>query len=265
MRATLAQSRLVSLARAVLARFRKDEVDTHAAALAYQLFLSTLALSLVALAVIGLAENALPFDLPGGTEEQARNLAGGDVALGIVSFFAVLWTASALSHRASRALSIVFRSGTERAVSGRLRALASTLGLVVLVGALPVLTGVLAAVRLATGLELPFRVFGLAATAALELGLFLLAYSVLTPEKLGWRAHLPGAIVMTIGWELAKLAGGLLLGYFVTKATLLYGAIGSVVGLLVAMRWATWLFLFGAELSAVLAERRDGSEAAVRS
>lgn len=163
MRATLAQSRVVSLVRSVLERFERDDVDTHAAALAYQLFLSTLALSLVALALIGLAEDMLPFDLPGGTEEQARNLAGGSVALGIVGFVAVLWTASTLSHRASRALSIVFRTGYERAFAGRFRALGSTLGLVILVGALPVVTGVLATVRVATGLELPFRVFSLAA------------------------------------------------------------------------------------------------------
>ena len=255
MRATLAESRVVSLVRSVLERFQRDDVDTHAAALAYQLFLSTLALSLVALSLIGLAEDVLPFDLPSGTQEQAGNLAGGDVALGLVGFVAVLWTASTLSHRASRALSIVFRTEYERTVRGRLRALGSTLGLVILIGALPVLTGVLAAVRAATGLELPFRVFGLAATAAIELGIFLLSYAVLTPGRLGWRAHLPGAIVMTAGWELAKLAGGLVLAYFVSRATLLYGAIGSVVGLLIVMRYATWLFLFGAELSAIRAGR----------
>lgn len=71
--------------------------------------------------------------------------------------------------------------------------------------------------------------------------------------------------MITIGWELAKLAGGLLLGYFVTNATLLYGTIGLVGGMLVVLRWAAWLFLFGAELSAVLAERRGGSEAPVTS
>lgn len=60
---------------------------------------------------------------------------------------------------------------------------------------------------------------------------------------------------MTIGWELAKVTGGLLLAYFVSKATLVYGAIGSVVGLLIVMRYATWLFLFGAELSAIRTER----------
>lgn len=69
---------------------------------------------------------------------------------------------------------------------------------------------------------------------------------------------------MTVGWELTKLAGGLLLGYFVSKATLLYGAIGSVVGLLIVMRWATWLFLFGAELSAIRIEG-DRPPAPVRS
>ena len=49
--ATLAQSRLVSLVRAIGARSRVDDASTHAAALAYQLFLSTFALSLVGLAV----------------------------------------------------------------------------------------------------------------------------------------------------------------------------------------------------------------------
>lgn len=52
-------------------------MSTHAATLAYQLFLSTLALSLVGLALIGLAEDLLPFELPEGTGEQFANLTGG--------------------------------------------------------------------------------------------------------------------------------------------------------------------------------------------
>jgi uncharacterized BrkB/YihY/UPF0761 family membrane protein len=70
--ATLAQSRLGRLARAVRERHRDDDVGTHAAALAYQLFLSTLALSLVGLAVMGLAEGVLPFDLPRGPRSSSR-------------------------------------------------------------------------------------------------------------------------------------------------------------------------------------------------
>ena len=253
--ATLAQSRLAALARDVRERYRADDVGTHAAALAYQLFLSTLALSLVGLAVMGLAEDLLPFDLPEGTQEQFANLTGASATLGIVSFVALLWTASALAGRASNALRVVFRTGREGAVRGGLRAVGTTLGLIVVVGALPVVTGVVTAVRVAAGIETPFRILGLAATAALEFGLFLAAYTVLTPGRLGWRTHLPGALGMTAGWGLFKLAGGLLLTYYVSRATLLYGTIGAVVGLLLFLRLAGWLFLSAAEVSAALRGR----------
>ena len=250
--ATLAQSRLASLVRVVRVRVRADDVSTHAAALAYQLFLSTLALSLVGLALLGLAEDALPFELPEGTKEQFHNLTSASTTLGVVSFVALLWTASALSRRCSRALAVIFRTGPEGAVRGSVRALATTFGLIVLVGALPVVTGIVTAVRVAAGIEVPFRLLGFAATAAMEFGLFLLAYAVLTPGAIGWMAHLPGAALMTAGWELFKLAGGLLLTYYVSRATLLYGTIGAVVGLLLFLRLASGLFVLGAELSAVL-------------
>ena len=257
--ATLAQSRPAALARAVRERYRDDEVGTHAAALAYQLFLSTLAISLVGLALMGLAEDVLPFDLPEGTQEQFANLTRASATLGIASFVVLLWTASAFARRASNALRAVFRTGREGAVRGGLRAIATTLGLILVVGALPVVTGIITAVRVAAGFEAPFRILGLAATAALEFGLFLVAYTVLTPGRIEWRAHLPGALVMTAGWELIKLVGGLVLVYYVSKAKLLYGAIGAVVGLLVFLRLATGLFLFAAELSAALRDRAPRS------
>jgi uncharacterized BrkB/YihY/UPF0761 family membrane protein len=252
------RERVLEVALAAHARYRDDGVDTHATALAYQLFLSTLALSLVGLALIGLAEDLLPFELPEGTGEQFANLTGASVTLGVVSLLALLWTASGLSRRASRALAVIFRTGPEDAVRGGLRALGTTLALIVLVGALPVVTGVVSAVRVSSGLEIPFRVLGFAATAAMEFGLFLLAYTALTPGSIGWRSHLPGAIVMTTGWELFKLVGGMLLAYYVTRATLLYGTIGTVVGLLLFLRLASGLFVSGAEVSAVLLDRRTG-------
>jgi uncharacterized BrkB/YihY/UPF0761 family membrane protein len=253
--ATLAQSRLGALARGVRERYRDDEVGTHAAALAYQLFLSTLALSLVGVALMGLAEDVLPFDLPEAAREPFAGDAGASATLGIVSFAVLLWTASTLARRASNALRAVFRTGREGAVRGGLRAVATTLGLVLVVGALPVLTGIVTTVRVAAGFETPFRVLSLAATAALEFGLFLVAYTVLTPGRIGWRAHLPGAVVMTVGWELFKLVGGFLLAYYVSRARLLYGTIGAVVGLLVFLRLGTGLFLSAAELSASLRDR----------
>jgi uncharacterized BrkB/YihY/UPF0761 family membrane protein len=257
------------LGRDAYARYRDDGVDTHAAALAYQLFLSTLALSLVGLALIGLAEEILPFDLPEGSQEQFANLVRGGAALGGASLVFLLWTAAALARRVSLALGVVFRTGTFGAIGGGLRSLATTLGLIVLIGALPVLTGIVSVLRARAGIEEPLRVIGFVGVAAIEFGLFLLSYAVLTPGKLPWRVHLPGAIVMTTGWELFKLASGVILAAYVSRATLLYGTIGSVVALLVVLRSASWLYLVGAEISALRVELRsdetttdasDGSE-----
>ena len=249
---------MLEAARAAYARYRDDGIDTHATALAYQLFLSTLALSLVGLAVIGLADRVLPFDLPEGTQEQFSNLVRGSATLGIASLLVLLWTASALARRASRALGIVFRTGAFDLVRGGLRSLAMTLGLVVLIGALPLLTGLVTAIRAAAGVEQPLQILGFVGLAALEFAIFLLSYVVLTPGRVGWRAHVPGALVMTAGWDLFKLAGGVFVAAYVSRATLLYGTIGSVVALLVVLRAATWLYLVGAELSALRLDRRVG-------
>jgi uncharacterized BrkB/YihY/UPF0761 family membrane protein len=256
MRGTLAQWAPVRLVRAVLLRSVEDDVSTHAAALAYQLFLSTLALSLVALSVYGLIGSKVAVDVPEGSTEQFENLKQGGLVLGIASFLGLLWTASTLSRRARRALGIVFRTPPENVVRGTLRAIGTTLGLVLVVGALPVLTGILAGLQASGVLEVPMKLLGFTATATLELGLFFLSYAMLTPPGVAWRTHVPGAIVMTVAWEVFKLLGGLLLAYLVHNATLLYGTIGVIVGLLVLLRIAAGLYLFGAELSAMLAERR---------
>jgi uncharacterized BrkB/YihY/UPF0761 family membrane protein len=260
MRRTLAQWAPVRVALESLRRFTADDADTHAAALAYQLFLSTLALSIGGLAILGLAASVIDIEVPEGSEEQWRNLTEGGVGLGLVALIGLLWTTSTFGRRASHALATIFRTGPVSTLRGRLRGLAVALGVIVLIGALPVVTGVLATLRALGILDTPIRVLGLAATVAIELGLFLAAYVALTPQGgPRWQAHVPGALLMTAGWQVFKLVGGLVLSYLLARSTLLYGTIGVVVTTLVLMRAATWLFLMGAELSAVLDGRdRNG-------
>jgi hypothetical protein len=86
------------------------------------------------------------------------------------------------------------------------------------VGALPVMTGLVSVLRARAGVEEPLRVVGFAGVAAMEFGLFLLSYAVLTPGKVPWRAHLPGALLMTAGWELLKLLGGVFLASYASRA-----------------------------------------------
>ena len=245
-------------------RYRADDVDTHAAALAYQLFLSTLALSIVALAILGLVAERIDLEVPERAEAQIRHLRDGGLLLGAVALAGLLWTASAFGIRASRALGVVFRTSVERRQLGRGRGVVVALGMAVVVGAFPVLTGILATLELGGGLEVPARAIALAVVVALELGLFLLSYVALTPGNAGWRRHLPGAIVMTVGWELFKLLGALVLALLVRRATLTYGTIGAVVGLLVFLRLVTLLYLVGAELSAA-SPTRNGVRPRARS
>lgn len=258
---TLTQSRPVALARAVGERFRRDGVDTYAAALAYQLFLSTLAVSIAGLAILGLVARHSALEAPEGAEQQWQGLIDGGVWLGLIGLGGLLWTASGFGRRATRALGAVFRTGPVTGAFGYLRGLGVALGVILLVGALPLVTGVLAVIESVGGLEVAGRVLGFGTTVALEFGLFLLAYIALTPRGgPGWRSHVPGAIVMTAGWEVSKLAGGLLLAYLVNKATLLYGAIGAIAGLLIFLRYVAWLFLVGAEVSAIRSDRHPGRE-----
>lgn len=259
MRGTLAQWPPVRVVRSVLQRSVEDDVSTHAAALAYQLFLSTLALSLVALALYGLVGEVAAIEVPEDAEEQFENLKQGGIVLGIASFLGLLWTASALARRASIALGVVFRSPPQKVTRRLLRAIGTTLGLAIVVGALPVLTGIIATLEAEGVLVVPGRVIGVAATAALGFGFFLLSYVVLTPSPGSWKRHLPGTIVMTLAWVLFSLLGGLFMDYLINNATLTYGTIGAVVGTLLVLRVSSGLYLFGAELSAVLAERRPAA------
>jgi len=183
MRGTLAQSRLVVLARAVAERFRMDEIDTHAAALAYQLFLSTLAVSIAGLAILGLVARHSSVEVPAGAEEQWQNLIDGGVWLGLVALGGLLVTASGFGRRATRALAAVFRTGPVAGATGYARGLAVALGVIVLVGAVPIVTGILATLQAVGGLEVSGRVLGFGTTVALEFGLFLLAYVALTRSR----------------------------------------------------------------------------------
>lgn len=256
---TLAQSRPVRVVVSAIRRFAADDADTHAAALAYQLFLSTLALSIGGLAILGMIAGHVSIDPPEGAEEQWHNLTEGGLVLGLVALGGLLWTTSTFGRRASHALGVIFRTGRVGQVRGRLQGLVVAFGVIVLVGALPVITGLLATLNSVGVLDTPVRLLGFTATVVLEFALFLGAYVALTPEGgPRWRTHVPGTLVMTAGWEVFKLVGGLVLAYLVRKSTLLYGAIGAVVALLILLRLATWLFLFGAELSAALRERPVG-------
>jgi YihY family inner membrane protein len=111
----------------------------------------------------------------------------------------------------------------------------------------------LAAITLLTGLgslgsrTAAFRLANLVLAAAVNVGLYLLAFRVLTPRQILTRQLLAGAIVGGVAWQGLLTVGGYLVGHNLRHASEVYGFFAVVVGLL------SWLYL-GAEVTLYAAE-----------
>lgn len=266
------QTRLVAAAQVALEVQQKgtqDDASDKAAALAYSGFLALLPLVLLGLSVTGFVLagsqpawfERLTRAIPGLSElvdTKLTTLVDGRYGLGIVGAVTALWAASTLSNRAERILARVF--GEHRSVVSRRL---SSVVITVVLGSIVLITigvsGLIAGIHVGRALGVPVRLGMLLALIGVEIAYFALAYRLLAPPKdLRVRDHLPGAIVMGLGFEVLKDVGGLFITRIAARSEALYGTIGALFGLLVFMRLAMWVFVYGAELSAVLWERRRG-------
>lgn len=246
-----------------------DDVDTQAAALTYASFLSLIPLIVLGLAVTAhLARTSsgstdwfahLVASIPGldaligGKEnELTRNAAN----LGAIGLVGVLWTASILSSRSQTALAVVFEL-PRRVVVNRMRALAATVGLGLAFVAWVLTTGVVVGLHVAGLLSVPFEMLTSVLLLALAWVYFTLVYWALTPGRaLAYRHHLTGGALMALGWTVLSYVGVALVDRAISKASALYGTLGTVFGLLLFLRLAMWLFLYGAEVTSVIRGNR---------
>lgn len=96
------------------------------------------------------------------------------------------------------------------------------------------------------------RVLG---TLALAVATSLVAYRVLCPLPLGWRHHLPGAVLAGTAWAALVGGGTALVAHELIHLSDFYGAFAIVLGLAWWMSLAALAAVVGLELNAVLAER----------
>lgn len=156
----------------------------------------------------------------------------------MIALVGLAWAASGLAQRTSVALARIFRIPDPGLVRGRVRALVSIVAMGALILAALVLSGLVAGAALPGALGLVGRLASVLGLVALELVFFLLSYRLLTPgQGPPIRDHLPGAIAMTVGWNVLKLTAGLLVRRVVIGASALYGAIGAVFGCWCSSAW----------------------------
>ena len=90
---------------------------------------------------------------------------------------------------------------------------------------------------------------------ALDTGLFLFAFRLLTVRELPWSAFLPGAVLAAIGWEILHLVAGAYASHVLKGMSQTYGMFAIVLGAL------GWIFLqarvvvYAAEVNVVRHDR----------
>jgi YihY family inner membrane protein len=100
-----------------------------------------------------------------------------------------------------------------------------------------------------------FRLSNLAASALVNVGLFLLGFRVLTPRQIPTRRLVAGAVVAGIAWQALLAAGGYLVGHNLKHATQVYGFFAVVLGLLSWLYLGSQLTLYAAEVNVVISRR----------
>jgi membrane protein len=95
--------------------------------------------------------------------------------------------------------------------------------------------------------------------AAITTALFLWTYTSLGNNAVGWRAHLPGALVVAVGFEVLKLVGAVYVPRLVSGSSALYGSIGIVFATLAWLAIYARLIVHGAVLNVVQYEAASGT------
>jgi hypothetical protein len=120
--------------------------------------------------------------------------------------------------------------------------------------------GVVATTALASlpslgGHTLLFGLANLAAPAAVNAALFLIAFRVLTPRQVPTGQLVLGAVVAGVLFTGLQAAGGYLVGHNLKHAQQVYGFFAIVLGLMSWLYLSAEVVLYGAELNVVRARR----------
>jgi membrane protein len=269
----LTRSPVVRTARALSERYSADAGGYLAASIAYYAFLSFFPLLLLSMSVVGFAlahssglraeiEVGLTRSVPGLETLVGRNLDAlrdARAAAGVVGLAGLLWTGTGVVGAGRNAVRRVFGQGPP---PGGLRQRAWLVGMTAGLGLLGlVATGLAtaAATMEAGGVAgVVLRVLALLMAFGLDVALFLVAYRVLMRARAAWADLAPGAVFAAIGWGILKLLGAWYAARTVAGSESVYGTFAATVGVLVVLYLAARLFVYGAELNAVLMERKGG-------
>jgi inner membrane protein YhjD len=250
----------------VFKKFGDDRGGSLSALLTFYGFLSLFPLLLLLVTILGFVgggdhsfirrvENSAFSQFPVVGTKLSTNIHGlqGRSVVGlVVGIVVVLWGSQGALQTAQYAQAEIWNiPGVNRpsfwARLGRTGLMMALLGLFLLVST--VLAGVVT-----IGHHGTFAVVGaVAASLAVNIGLFVVAFRLLTPKQIPWRDMVPGALVGAAGWTLLQYVGGVLIDHSLRNTSKEYGAFAVVLGLIGFLYLAAQVTLYAAEINVVRA------------
>ena len=248
---------------AVLQKFGNDQASGKAALMAYYGLFALFPLLLLLVTVLGFVLSGDPglrdrlINTALGTipvigdqiRSQVHPLKGSVPAL-IVGIVGCVYGAVGVGLAAQNALNTVWNIPFVNWPSIWFRYL-RTLGVIGLLGLASLSSIVLTVIATAAGSGPGATALAVTASALLNLGLFLLAFMLLTAEPLGVRDVLLGAVIATVFWEALQFAGTWYVTREIRRATPTYGFFAVTIALLLWFFLGAQLTLWAAEINVV--------------
>ena len=261
------RSRWLGFPLAVMGKFADDHGGALTTVIAYNAFFALFPLLLVVVTVLGfllgrdsgfqqrlLGSAVADFPIIGDQlQDNIHGLRGSGVGL-VVGLVVFAWGARGLTQVAQHAMAEIWN------IPGRQRSrfwARQVRGLLLLV----VFAVGLAATSLLTwlgsygGKAVAVALANLVAAAAVNVGLFLLVFRVLTPRQIPARQLVAGAVVAGVAWQVLQAVGGFLVGHYLRHTSQVYGVFAIVLGLLFWLYLGARLTLYAAEVNVVAARR----------
>jgi membrane protein len=264
--------------------FIDDEALSRGAAIAFYTVTSIAPILLIVVAIAGLvygreaAQQAITTQLSGLMGQQTAQLLetavanASDQSSGILATLigvaTLIATASGTFGEIQSALNAIWKAKPEGTTVSRLiRARAASLGLVVTLGFLLVVSLAASAALTAFGHRLdavlPFgkivmMVLNFVLSFVLISVLFAAVYKVLPDRHLEWRDVIAGAALTSLLFVIGKSLIGWYIGSSAISST--YGAAGSLIVLLLWVYYSAQIFLLGAEFTKVFANRHGSKQ-----
>ncbi len=260
--------RATALPFAVIKKFGEDNGGQLAGLIAYYAFFSLFPLLLVLVTLLGLLlhgdahlqkqilhSSLASFPIIGTTIEKnirSLNVGGLPLAIGLVTALLAGLGVMHATQVAQDRLWDVIPARRNSFLRTRLRGLA----LLAILGTVNIAATVIDGWVVAGSAPGVLATLGaLLVSLALDLGLFIAAFVLLTSYPATVREILPGAILATVLWELLQHAGGYIVVHQLKHTPDTYGLFAIVIGTLAWLHIGAQATLYAAELNVVRAKR----------